>query len=107
MQENGGPDPPEEEIDDNDVVVTFEGLPAFGFHISRPHLHRLIRQGRFPKPFKVTANRNGWMASWLLKHRAERIAARNQPKDTRQQSAAAKVSVEARRAKRNRSGSND
>jgi|SRR6188474_2386169 hypothetical protein len=89
-----------ERVANDDYVVTCDGLPAFGFNISRPHLHRLIRQGRFPKPFKITANRNGWLASCLRKHRAERIATRDLPRDTSQQSAAGRASVAARRAMR-------
>jgi prophage regulatory protein len=35
-------------------------LKARGIKFSRQHRHRLIRQGRFPKPVKIGANTNAW-----------------------------------------------
>ena len=28
---------------------------------SIPHIHRLAREGKFPKPVKISENRNGWL----------------------------------------------
>ena len=28
---------------------------------SIPHIHRLAREGKFPKPLKISENRNGWL----------------------------------------------
>jgi prophage regulatory protein len=35
-------------------------LKARGIKFSRQHRHRLIRQGRFPRPVKIGANTNAW-----------------------------------------------
>jgi len=37
-----------------------EDLKQRGIKFSRQHRHRLIRQGKFPKPVKVGANTNAW-----------------------------------------------
>ena len=29
--------------------------------ISIPHIHRLARDGKFPKPIKLTESRSGWL----------------------------------------------
>ena len=47
--------------------------------MSRSHLHRLARDGKFPKPIKIGENRSAWLESdvqeWirecLRKHHAE------------------------------------
>ena len=31
--------------------------------ISRSHLHRLAREGKFPKPIKIGENRSAWLES--------------------------------------------
>ncbi|MEA3404893.1 MAG: AlpA family transcriptional regulator [Pseudomonadota bacterium] len=31
--------------------------------ISKPHIYTLIRQGKFPKPIKLTANTSVWLES--------------------------------------------
>ena len=28
---------------------------------SIPHIHRLAREGKFPKPIKISESRNGWL----------------------------------------------
>jgi prophage regulatory protein len=47
--------------------------------ISRSHLHRLAREGKFPKPMKISHSRSGWLQedveAWISecvrKHRSE------------------------------------
>ena len=47
--------------------------------ISRSHLHRLAREGKFPKPMKISQGRSGWLEedveTWISecvrKHRSE------------------------------------
>src|SRR5262245_2134502 len=52
--------------------------PAKGISFSKPHLYRLIKAGRFPKPVKIGENRNGFVESeidaWLRKKVEERDA---------------------------------
>ena len=33
--------------------------------MSRSHLHRLARDGRFPKPIKIGENRSVWLESYV------------------------------------------
>ena len=34
--------------------------------ISRSHLHRLAREGKFPKPIKIGENRSAWLEADVL-----------------------------------------
>ena len=38
---------------------------------SIPHIHRLAREGKFPKPIKISESRNGWLEedvnNWIEK----------------------------------------
>ena len=50
-----------------------------GIDYSRPHLYRLIKAGKFPKPLKIGDNRIGFVEAeieaWLKAKIAERDAA--------------------------------
>jgi prophage regulatory protein len=49
-----------------------------GIRFSRQHLHRLIKNGRFPKPIKLGPATNGWLESeidaWIALRASERDA---------------------------------
>lgn len=50
-------------------VLDYEALQERGIRYSRPHLWRLWKDNKFPKPFKLGAGRNVWLESeidsWL------------------------------------------
>jgi predicted DNA-binding transcriptional regulator AlpA len=41
-------------------ILDYEDLKARGIKYSKPHLWRLWRVGKFPKPIKLSATRNAW-----------------------------------------------
>ena len=41
-------------------LVSMDELKDVGVSFSRPHLFRLIKAGKFPKPAKIGENRNAW-----------------------------------------------
>jgi prophage regulatory protein len=43
----------------NSSFITFDNLHERGIRFSRQHLHRLIRQGKFPRPVKLSGSPNG------------------------------------------------
>jgi predicted DNA-binding transcriptional regulator AlpA len=38
--------------------------------ISIPHIRRLAREGKFPKPIPLTENRSAWISECIRKHHA-------------------------------------
>jgi prophage regulatory protein len=48
-----------------------------GVPFSRQHIHRLIRQRKFPVPVKVGANTNGWVESEIDEYIANCVAKRD------------------------------
>lgn len=48
-----------------------------GIPYSRPHLHRLIKAGQFPRPIKLGLNRNAWIEEEIDAYIEGRIAARD------------------------------
>lgn len=50
-------------------IVRSHHLPEYGVTFSRTHLHRLIKRGEFPQPFKLGENTNAWWGAdieyWL------------------------------------------
>jgi len=44
--------------------------------ISKPHIYTLIRQGKFPKPIKLSANTSVWLESEINTWLDARIQAR-------------------------------
>jgi prophage regulatory protein len=50
-------------------LLDHEDLRERGIKYSRPHIWRLYKAGKFPKPVKLSASRNAWLASdidvWL------------------------------------------
>ncbi len=63
--------------EDRVVLLDDAGLRSLGIRFSRQHLHRLIRQGRFPRPVKIGANRNAWLTTEINDWIAARIAERD------------------------------
>lgn len=48
-----------------------------GIKFSRQHLHRLIANGKFPKPVKLGENTNAWPESEIDQYLKDRITARD------------------------------
>ena len=59
------------------TIASWDDLPRWGINLSKSQIYRLIRKGIFPKPFKVTPNRDGWTADQLDQYIAARIAERD------------------------------
>lgn len=64
-------------------ALTFEDLSALkGIKSGRGYLNKLAKAGKFPRPFKLTENRNAWFErdidAWLLQRAA--IAAQGRPR---------------------------
>jgi prophage regulatory protein len=58
-------------------LLSYEELkPQKDIPYSRPHLHRLIKAGKFPRPIKLGENRNAWIESEVDEYIESRIAAR-------------------------------
>ncbi len=57
-------------------IIAFPELRAFGIGFSRVHLRRLIANGDFPEPVRLSPRRIGWIAdeieAFLARHAAER-----------------------------------
>jgi prophage regulatory protein len=45
------------------LLLDLAGLHGKGIPFSRQHIHRLIKQGLFPKPIKLGINTNAWLES--------------------------------------------
>ena len=58
-------------------IVRFDDLPSKGVIYSRPHLWRLIKAGRFPKPIKGLSSENAWLESDIDAYIAALVAARD------------------------------
>jgi hypothetical protein len=58
--------------DQDDPVLTTSDLKQFGVDYHVTHLRRLWKQGKFPQPFKLSANRLGWRRSTIRRWLAER-----------------------------------
>jgi predicted DNA-binding transcriptional regulator AlpA len=56
------------------AIVSWDDLPKWGIRLSKSQIHRLIAKGVFPKPFKVTPNRDAWSAAQLDAYVAARMA---------------------------------
>ena len=66
---------------DPEKVLTFEDLAAKGWPHTRMHTHRLVQEGKFPKPFK--AHDGGRRNMWLEADVDEFLAGRARPKSSR------------------------
>jgi prophage regulatory protein len=48
------------------VLVPYQDLSRHGVPFSRPHLNRMIKEGRFPKPVQLSERRIAWFLSQVL-----------------------------------------
>jgi predicted DNA-binding transcriptional regulator AlpA len=62
---------------DAERVLTFEDLAAKGWPHTRMHTHRLVKEGKFPKPFK--AHEGGRRNMWLEADVDEYLSKRARP----------------------------
>lgn len=58
-------------------VVDYAGLRDRGITFSKAHLWRLVKAGKFPKPFKIGDARNVWLSQWIDAYIEERVAKRD------------------------------
>ena len=58
-------------------LLDYAGLKAKGIPFSKPHLWRLVKAGRFPKPVKVGVGRNAWPEDEIDAHISGLIAERD------------------------------
>ncbi len=56
--------------------LTYDDLKAKGVRYSKPHLWRLIKEGRFPAPVKGLGPQNVWPEDEIDAAIAERVAER-------------------------------
>ncbi|WP_210243415.1 AlpA family phage regulatory protein [Mesorhizobium sp. B2-4-14] len=60
-------------------VLGYDGLKAKGIPYSKPHLWRLCKAGKFPRPVKLGENRIAFVEdeidAWLAQRVAERDSA--------------------------------
>jgi prophage regulatory protein len=56
-------------------LVPYEELATRGIRYSKVQLWRLVREGKFPRPIKLSAQRKAWLASDLDQWIRDRIAA--------------------------------
>ena len=61
-------------------LLSRKGLNEKGVSYSRAHLYRLMAEGRFPKPIKLSEARNAWIEAeidaWIEARIRERDTAR-------------------------------
>lgn len=55
-----------------------DDLKAKGISYSKPHLWRLIQQGRFPAPVRGLGQQNVWAESEIDEYIAQRVAEREE-----------------------------
>jgi prophage regulatory protein len=59
-------------------VLDYDALVERGIKYSKPHLWRMWNAGEFPRPFKISRSRNGWLETEIDAWLEKRIAARDQ-----------------------------
>ena len=59
-------------------VLAHRDLPAKGISWTRQHIHRLVKQGKFPQPFKLGEKTNAWTEDEIDEYLKNRIAQRDQ-----------------------------
>jgi prophage regulatory protein len=59
------------------LISFFELRTAKGIPYSRPWIDELIRQGKFPKKIRISANRMGWLESEIDQFLRDRAAERD------------------------------
>lgn len=61
-------------------IVFTSDLPKYGFSYSLPHLHKLIKAGKFPRPVKGFGKENAWPEEVIVAAVEERISAASEKK---------------------------
>jgi prophage regulatory protein len=64
------------------VLLDLEDLRKRGIKFTRQHLHRTVRNEKFPAPVKVGENTNAWVESEIDKYVKDRIAERDAQRRT-------------------------
>lgn len=57
-------------------VLSFRDLRDRGIPFTRQHIHKLVKRGEFPSPFKIGANTNAWNDSEIDQYLKDRFAKR-------------------------------
>jgi predicted DNA-binding transcriptional regulator AlpA len=57
-------------------VLLYEDLRSKGIDLSKSQIMRKVAEGKFPPPFRVTDNRNGWMEEVIDQYLVERSKAK-------------------------------
>jgi predicted DNA-binding transcriptional regulator AlpA len=58
-------------------AVSFAELKdTFGIDLTRRQIRTLVKQGKFPAPFRISDNRTAWVRTEIERFLAERLAAR-------------------------------
>jgi prophage regulatory protein len=60
------------------VLSYVELKPKKGIPYTRMHLRRLSREGRFPRPIRISEQRIGWLEHEIDAWLADRVAERDQ-----------------------------
>jgi prophage regulatory protein len=58
-------------------VLSFHDLRDKGIPFCRQHIHKLVKRGEFPSPFKIGAKTNAWDDSEIDEYLKDRFAKRN------------------------------
>ena len=58
-------------------LLSFDDLPSKGVPYSRPHLYRLIKMGKFPRPVKLGENRVAFVEAEIDSYIESKIAERD------------------------------
>jgi prophage regulatory protein len=64
------------------VLLDLEDLRKRGIKFTRQHLHRLVRNEKFPAPVKVGENTNAWLESEIDQYVKDRIKLRDAQRRT-------------------------
>jgi prophage regulatory protein len=64
------------------VLLDLEDLRKRGIKFTRQHLHRLVRNEKFPAPVKVGENTNAWVETEIDAYIKARIAKRDSQRRT-------------------------
>jgi prophage regulatory protein len=58
-------------------VLGYPDLQSKGIKWTRQHIHRLVKEGRFPPPFKLGDKTNAWTETEIDKYLKDRVAERD------------------------------
>ena len=64
-------------IDDDDLIIPSENLPAEGFTTGNAHRKVLEAQGKFPRRIQITERKHGYLRRELSEYRRKKIAERD------------------------------